>query len=132
MLSGPEKVQRWTRVVLGVSMIGTLALLLWAGLENASEGRWVTLVVFMAWGVLPYTVLFRMSRWAKLNARRVRVIYVGTVLIALAGLFVYWSAFVIAPDAQSGVAVVFMPFYQLMATAAVWLVAFLWGGRVKE
>lgn len=108
------------RLLLAAAMASTLGLALymarpWGDSFAHSASGWLILGGFMLWAVSPLAML----AWIAGSFGRARIamtgLAIGAVCIALAGLYAYVDAAVLRPDAQGGLAFVFVPLAQWAA-----------------
>jgi hypothetical protein len=108
-----------TLAVVPVFTVATLITLIYASQPAGGGSRsWLGLIPFMIWALLPYAAL----AWLASRPFNSWVVLVGSLVVGGSALFLYYRAFFVEPDAQSGLSVVFLPLYQLFGCAIVWAV----------
>lgn len=100
------------------------AVFMWKAGEPGRLDWWPFALGFFAWASVPYIlVAFIATRFHdSVAASGVALATAG--IMAAGGLILYWQAFVTNLDPQSGIVFVVAPFYQLVAAALAFLVAF--------
>ena len=108
---------RATTIILLIAVsIATVVILVGAGGPSTSR---VGLALFVAWALSPYAAL----AWLSSRPLNPWVLLAGAVLIGASALLFYYDGFVRRPDPQSGLLVLFLPLWQLIACVVVGLIA---------
>lgn len=90
------------------------------------------LVVVILWAVAPYVAFFMLARRAPGGGYWPALLVVSVLAIMILGLYLLWLGFFAHPDPQSGLLFIFLPLYQLVFVAAIFVVGALtkaWSGR---
>jgi hypothetical protein len=112
------------------AIVATWALLGWlTTAKDAPDALFLVLVGL--WGAFPYALLLGLPRWLRghLSSRSEVAILAGSLLAILGAAALDFLVFVARPDPQSGLVLIFLPFYQSVLAAVTLLVAGLLGRR---
>ena len=114
------------RLLLAAATASTLGLALymarpWGDSFARSGSDWLLLGGFMLWAVSPLAMLAWMAGGFDRTRIAMTLLATGAACIALAGVYAYVDAAVLHPDAQGGLAFVFVPLAQ-------WAVVLCLGG----
>jgi len=123
--TGPAPIMlgRAVDVALSSGALATLGFMLYAG-EPAEPVWWLSAIVFGAWALAPYLfVAWETRRQPPVMGSRVLLALAAVVMTAF-GVAVLVSAFVLHPDPQSGLVILFVPIWQSLG-----LVPFVLGSR---
>lgn len=109
-------------LLLAIGVLGTLALMLYAGDPNHLTW-WPSFAVIGAWMIAPYVVVSRMSRrlWKSSGAGFVLVLAATAVVMSTAA--VLWHAYFVNPNPESGRVLLFVPIWQAVVWSACLAIA---------
>jgi hypothetical protein len=109
-----------TRFLAMGAALGTLAVMIYAarpwGDNYAYQGLggYARLLLLSMWAILPYLVLFFMSKHSVHFETKAVLVLIGALLICVGGMAAYVDATWLRPDPQGGLAFLAVPFYQLI------------------
>jgi hypothetical protein len=107
---------RAAQLVSGLGALLGLGFLLDAADLGRPE-RWPVLGAFALWTLAPWALLAWAAQRLRARGRAARVLLLAAALLAAASAFLLHQTFVVHPDPQSPIALVFLPLYQLVALA---------------
>jgi hypothetical protein len=108
--------ERAIHVLAAAGGCATLAFMVHAG-RPSGAGWWIGALPFLAWGLAPFAALSLGARALRASRRALGALLAGAAIVAAATAFALVDAFVVHPDAQSGVAFLFLPVWQLLGLA---------------
>jgi hypothetical protein len=118
--------------LLGVGLLGTLGILLHAG-EPGRLSWWTGGgIVFTVWAAAPYGVMALAGRSFRSAPRAMRTLWIGALLVVVASLALLWQSFVVDPDAQAGLVLVALPFWQIVLFLPFLVVAAVLRSRARD
>jgi SNF family Na+-dependent transporter len=105
---------RIAQVLLFVGAATTLGFMGYAG-EPTSALWWLLSLPFAAWTLLPYALVASEARRHASNRGSLSLLGLAAALLSGSSIVLLYLAFVAQPDAQSGLVLVFLPLWQLVA-----------------
>ena len=101
------------------------------GWTQAAEW-WMSFLGIGLWNLSPYAGLAACGVLAKRTKGQARTAFVGSVLVVGFGVFVLVEGFIVNPEAQSALAFVVLPLYQLAGVGVLIIVIRSVGGRASR
>lgn len=115
--------KRATLAVLTGGFLISLGFMFYAG-EPGRGSWWPLFVPFAAWAGLPYALIYAVSRRGPATRASSAVVLLSALAVSGFGALMLYEAFIAHPDAQSGIVLIFIPFYQVLG-----LLPLLWIAR---
>lgn len=111
--------------VLAAATLGTAGFVL-SQADRSTLPLIVLTTVFALWAVSPYALLWAAAaRWT--NGTGPAALVLGaSVAIGAFGLWIYYQGFYVAPDPQSGLLFLFIPFWQWIGAGTAVTAAAIW------
>ncbi|MDH4030083.1 MAG: hypothetical protein OEU49_04465 [Chromatiales bacterium] len=116
--------RRATLAVLICGFLTTLGFMFHAG-EPQRLSWWPLFVPFAAWAGVPYALVYAASRRGPATTASHAVVFLSALAVSGFSALMLYQAFIAHPDAQSGIVLLFIPFYQVLG-----LLPLLWVARV--
>lgn len=104
--------------LLAVGAIGTLGFIAYAA-DPGQPSSWWFLFLLAVWALLPYAIAAAAVRWQPASHASDSVLLLAAVLLAGLGTFGLYDAFILDPDPQSGLLLIFLPLWELLGLIPV-------------
>jgi hypothetical protein len=108
--------ERLAYALFGAGSLLTLGFMVYAG-RPSSVGWFVKIVPFAIWAVVPFAGGALVCRSVRPSPRGLAIVAAAAALLACGTAVLLYHAFVIAPDAQSGLLFLFLPLWQALGLA---------------
>jgi len=122
-----SRVLNWTALVApSASALGTIGFMLFVG-DFSTTGNWLFFAGLSVWSAAPYAAMVAVGRAFRTETVPLAIVAGASLLLGGFAAWVLVSAFFLHPDAQSGLVLLFLPFWQAVLFLPVLLIA--WGWR---
>lgn len=105
---------RSIQAALACGAAAVVGFMIFAG-EPAQPLWWLGFLLFAAWGLVPFAIVYRFAQRNAASERALWVMLTAATFLAAGGFFVLRDAFLLHPDAQSGILFVVLPVWQSIA-----------------
>jgi glucan phosphoethanolaminetransferase (alkaline phosphatase superfamily) len=115
-------------IIIALGLLITLGIMISTTSPIGSLSDFLVTLGFYAWAALPFVVLIAVTFYIhrKGLSRPARIsILVTSILVVVSSVLMYWASIFNSESSTSALAFIFIPFYALVASAVVHVLAWL-------
>lgn len=117
--------------VLAAAAVATAGVVV-SQADRSNVALIVLTTAFVVWAASPYALLWAAAvRWTP-GTGPAALVLGASVAVSAFGLWIYYQGFYVSPDPQSGLLVLFIPFWQWLGAGLAVTVAAIWSAAQRR